>query len=91
MGLIKKNADALHVKVERTVDDTRHRERKIFTAKDRKSLRVDPDTYDTIKSLAYIKDKKIYEIENEMVEAYKRDKLSDREREMFDSMSKSGN
>ncbi len=87
MALIKKDADALHVNVEKTVDDTR--KQKTITAKDRKSLRVDPDTYDTIKSLAYIKDKKIYEIENEMVEAYKRDKLSPREREIFDSMSRS--
>lgn len=87
MALIKKDADALHVNVEKTVDDTR--KQKTITAKDRKSLRVDPDTYDTIKSLAYIKDKKIYEIENEMVEAYKRNKLSPREREIFDSMNRS--
>ncbi|WQC51647.1 hypothetical protein TUW04_15220 (plasmid) [Lactiplantibacillus plantarum] len=42
MALIKKDADALHVNVEKTVDDTR--KQKTITAKDRKSLRVDPDT-----------------------------------------------
>lgn len=87
MGLIKKDADHFKVKIKKTVDDSRGEQKTTkYSASDRKSLRVDPPVFDTIKSLAYIKDVKMYELVESAVEAYKQNTLSDREREIFDSI-----
>lgn len=87
MALIKKDADHFEVNIKKTVDDSRDDQKTTkYSAADRKSLRVDPPVFDTIKSLAYIKDVKMYELVESAVEAYKQNTLSDREREIFDSI-----
>ncbi|MBS0935689.1 hypothetical protein [Lactiplantibacillus plantarum] len=87
MGLIKKNADNLNVQVEKKVNTTRNLNTNITKAKDRKSLRVNTSTYNTIRSISYIREEKMYAILDEMVEDYKKTKLSPREREIFDNMT----
>ncbi|KRL53988.1 hypothetical protein [Furfurilactobacillus rossiae] len=98
MALIKKDADAFNVDVDKRVNTDRLANQNTtpspakkvneYSASQRKSLRVDPPVYETLKTIAYIKDIKMYELVNEAIEDYKTNQMSAREREIFDTMQR---
>lgn len=54
---------------------------KQYAANARKTIKVDPPVYQLIKSLAYITDKKMYDLVREMANAYLDNDITDRQKE----------
>ncbi|KAL3946978.1 DNA segregation protein PrgO [Lentilactobacillus hilgardii] len=81
MALIKKDNNQ-QVKIKHTANVDRNlTPNKKFKSSNRRTLKVDPPVYQLIKSLAYITDKKMYDLVREMANAYLENNINDRQRE----------